>query len=231
MKDLDKKFDTLLEKLTFKPKKYVEETGPRYADVYARAVAACIDLWLIYLLLGHLFQWMTRHIYSYADQALVAAAQQAPTLSEMLQILGQSGIFYLWLVNAALQIAFMGFLIIGCWTLWAATPGKKLMGLKIVTRGTMEEPGLPRYIVRYLAYIPATAPLAIGVIWASFNKERRGWHDMIAGTVVIHTRPRDWYWQQMKRGYRWLKSRLMGSAPVEEPVSQPTEEQRKGDAE
>jgi uncharacterized RDD family membrane protein YckC len=29
------------------------------------------------------------------------------------------------------------------------------------------------------------APLMLGIIWVAFDKRKQGWHDKLAGTVVV----------------------------------------------
>jgi uncharacterized RDD family membrane protein YckC len=31
-------------------------------------------------------------------------------------------------------------------------------------------------------------PLFIGILWVAFDSRKQGWHDKIAGTVVVRTR-------------------------------------------
>jgi uncharacterized RDD family membrane protein YckC len=38
---------------------------------------------------------------------------------------------------------------------------------------------------RYFAYFLSTIPLGLGLIWVAFDKRKQGWHDKLAGTVVI----------------------------------------------
>jgi len=116
-----------------------------------------------------------------------------------------------WLVSNGIVIGLMGLFIVACQMAYGTTPGKWLLGLKIVRHETLEPVAHWRYAVRFLAYIPAAAPLMLGIFWMLFNKKRRGWHDYMAGTVVIHTRPKGWYWQQVKRGYRWVRGALKQS--------------------
>jgi len=42
-----------------------------------------------------------------------------------------------------------------------------------------------RGLLRYVGFIIAAIPLLIGLIWAAFDSRKQGWHDKIAGTVVI----------------------------------------------
>lgn len=197
----------------FQPKKKPDETGPRYGEVLDRAVASAIDLGLLYLVFNNLFRWVSAILYANIDGALLTQAESHMEASQKIALFIQSGAAGMWLLNSLLQLTILGVFIVTMQCAWGTTPGKWLMGLRIVRRGNFETPSHWRYIVRFLAYIPAALPLMIGILWASFNKERRGWHDMIAGTVVLNIRPRGWYWQQCKRGLRWVRDKIIPAKP------------------
>ncbi|CAA6802915.1 MAG: Unknown protein [uncultured Campylobacterales bacterium] len=71
------------------------------------------------------------------------------------------------------------------WHYKAGTPGKMILGLKVVHANTGENLSVGRSIGRYLAYIPAMLPLLLGLIWVGWDKKKQGWHDKLAKTVVI----------------------------------------------
>lgn len=73
------------------------------------------------------------------------------------------------------------------WITKSATPGKMLFGLKIVDAETGGKPTPTRLLIRYLAYYLSAIPLGLGFLWIAFDKRKQGWHDKIAGTLVIHT--------------------------------------------
>lgn len=75
--------------------------------------------------------------------------------------------------------------IILFWVWKQATPGKMALSAKIVDAKTGKEPSLGQYIVRYLSYFVSVLPLCLGFLWVAFDSKKQGWHDKIAGTVVI----------------------------------------------
>ena len=80
------------------------------------------------------------------------------------------------------------FFIIVCILFWiykSATPGKMVVHAKIVDAKTGQPPSAIRCIVRYFGYIISFLPLGMGFIWIAFDKKKQGWHDKLAGTVVI----------------------------------------------
>jgi len=101
------------------------------------------------------------------------------------------------------------------WKFRGATPGKMLMGARIVSANTLGPPSTGQLIGRYFAYLVSMLPsivvsvaiiatamllaredlklwLAItpllmwGFFWIAFDKRKQGWHDKLAGTVVIY---------------------------------------------
>ncbi len=71
------------------------------------------------------------------------------------------------------------------WQFKQATPGKMVFSARIVDAETLKKPSLGKYILRYVGYIPSALVLGLGFIWIAFDKQKRGWHDMMAGTIVI----------------------------------------------
>ena len=75
--------------------------------------------------------------------------------------------------------------IIIFWIYRAATPGKMMLKLTIVDAKTGGQPSKGQYIGRYLAYYVSAIPLFLGLIWVGIDKRKQGWHDMLAGTLVL----------------------------------------------
>lgn len=69
------------------------------------------------------------------------------------------------------------------------TIGKRVFGIKIITNDN-QPLGYPTAILRWIGYYISMIPFFLGFIWILWNKEKRGWHDIIAGTKVIVIDPR-----------------------------------------
>lgn len=180
-----------------------EETGVRYADIYVRGVAAGIDLTILFILMFDLTMMIENSVYAAFDQVPLRLQPTATDSAVMSHMLWTAR--YPWLISSGLSVLMMGAVLVACQCIWNTTPGKWLMGLRVVDAKTLTPPSRLRYALRFLAYIPAILPLMLGMIWISFNKQRRGWHDYLVGTTVIHTRPRDWIWVKVKQLYRHLR--------------------------
>jgi uncharacterized RDD family membrane protein YckC len=70
------------------------------------------------------------------------------------------------------------------WKLRGATVGDIIFGLKVVRSdgGAME---WVTVIVRALACFFSAVVVGLGFIWIAFDREKQGWHDKIAGTLVV----------------------------------------------
>ena len=76
-------------------------------------------------------------------------------------------------------------MVIIFWIVKSATPGKILLELSIVDAETGGKPSNGQLIGRYFAYYISVLPLMLGFIWVGFDKRKQGWHDKLAGTVVV----------------------------------------------
>ena len=65
-----------------------------------------------------------------------------------------------------------------------ATIGKNVMKIKVVT--TEGKPvNYQKAIIRYLGYIVSGLPVFLGFLWVLWDDKKQGFHDKIAGTVVV----------------------------------------------
>lgn len=137
-------------------------TSPAYAGFWLRVAASLIDtLWLgilIYALLALLI----------GPEALQPHMPYSP-LRFVLE----------WVLPIAVIIAF--------WVFRSATPGKMLLKLKVVDAQTLGPVPVPRLLLRYAGYYVATIPFGVGLLWVGWDARKQGWHDKMAGTVVIRT--------------------------------------------
>lgn len=65
-----------------------------------------------------------------------------------------------------------------------ATLGKRLFGLR-VTDQSGRRLELGRASLRHFSKLLSVLPFCLGFIVIAFSTRKRGWHDMVAGTVVI----------------------------------------------
>lgn len=89
-----------------------------------------------------------------------------------------------------------------------ATPGKYLVGLRVVTRDG-RPPRFGAAALRTLAYAASALPLYLGFLAVLVDNRRRSWHDKIAKTYVVHA----WDARPAERFLRRAVDRLHGDGP------------------
>lgn len=92
-------------------------------------------------------------------------------------IAGPADVLISWVLPAVL--------IVVLWMKFGATPGKMALGATIVDARTGAKPTATQALVRYVGYFVAGIPLGLGLIWVGFDPRKQGWHDKMAGTVVV----------------------------------------------
>ena len=91
--------------------------------------------------------------------------------------------------NIVIGSVVMTLLVIGYftffWTLVGFTPGKAILGLKVVRRNGSHV-SFGRSLLRFFAYWISAIPLFLGFLWVLWDPNRQSWHDKIAGTQVLY---------------------------------------------
>ena len=85
-----------------------------------------------------------------------------------------------------LQVVVPAVAVILFWKYRGATPGKMAISAKIVDAQTGARPATGKLVLRYFAYLASTLPLLVGFVWIAIDRRKQGFHDKIAGTLVIY---------------------------------------------
>lgn len=92
-------------------------------------------------------------------------------------VLGPADFLISWVMPAFATVLF--------WLYKSATPGKMAVTAQVVDAQTGESISVGQAMLRYLGYFIAMLPLGLGIFWVAFDSRKQGWHDKIAGTVVV----------------------------------------------
>lgn len=139
----------------------VDETHYEYAGFWARVGAALIDT----VLVSFLTIPLVRMIYGSDDS--------------------MSGLMFRGTADFLISFFLPAVAVIAFWVARGATPGKMAIAAQVVDARTGNKPTTGQSIGRYLGYYVSTIPLGLGLIWVAFDPKKQGWHDKLAGTVVI----------------------------------------------
>ncbi len=83
----------------------------------------------------------------------------------------------------------LALVVLQFWVQQQATPGKRVLGMKIVDATSLGPPAFRQYVLRYIGYAVSALPLCLGFLWALFDARNQGWHDKLAGTLVLRDPP------------------------------------------
>ena len=165
----------------------------KYGNFNFRMIASSLDTALLFMFALPAVDFMVSNMFQPVDMDRITALMQAAgaqadlsnTLASFWQAAREQHLIERIVVENALQVGFVALYLLPFWFRYSSSPGKMLFRLQIVD----EKSGLPmterQAIIRFLGYFVSTIPLSLGFVWILFNKKRRGFHDMIAGTVVI----------------------------------------------
>lgn len=152
-----------------------------YAGFISRFVAFIIDMLIITLSVLAITWFISVIINIFNLQAIYNAFSQLlpGTPSSLEQLLSQLGAGFSFALIIASYFIFF-------WVFAGSTPGKALMGLKIITTDGRKI-SFFRALLRYLAYYLSAVLFFMGFLWIFVDGRRQGWHDKIAHTMVIYT--------------------------------------------
>ncbi|MBU2899183.1 RDD family protein [Vibrio hepatarius] len=133
----------------------------QYAGFLPRLGATLIDTVLLLLLTIPIMYWAYGELYWSSDDFL----------------LGGWDLILNWVCPLIASIIF--------WVYRSATPGKMVFNLAVLNAKTGQPLTVSTSIIRYFSYYISAIPLCLGFIWIIFNHKKQGWHDLIAGTIVV----------------------------------------------
>jgi len=132
-----------------------------YVGFWLRVGASIIDTVLVLVIVAPVLTWIYGPEYWVSDRL----------------VHGPADVLFNWVLPAVAVILF--------WMYRQATPGKMAIGARIVDAKTGGKPSTGQLIGRYFGYFVSTIPLLLGLIWVGIDQRKQGWHDMLAGTVVV----------------------------------------------
>jgi uncharacterized RDD family membrane protein YckC len=145
----------------------VSEESLEYVGFWVRVGAALIDTLLIVMVAMPLLVAIYGWAYFGGEQTGFFA--------------GTADVLISWVAPAVAAIAF--------WLYKQATPGKMVFSARVVDASTGKPLTVAQAVGRYLAYFVSAIPLGLGLLWVGIDSKKQGWHDKLAGTVVV--RPKD----------------------------------------
>lgn len=167
------------------------QTSVKYAGFYARSMAAALDTFVMLLPLSMVFAAVFAFAWGGAnfseDELLVlqqAKGDPQRMKETIMLLLGEH--MGRWLAENLIFSLASGVAVVTAWYYFSATPGKMMLGIKLVDADSGMPPSAKQNIIRYAGYFISTIVLLLGMVWIGFDKRKQGWHDKMANTVVVY---------------------------------------------
>jgi uncharacterized RDD family membrane protein YckC len=157
--------------------KSLDTAGRKPAGFFSRTIAFVLDLFLI------TFLGLMSGVVIFIILRFFRYKQILDFVKSLLGVEDQVG-QYVTLISPMLFLVVLIYFVF-FWTFVGYTPGKALLGLRIV-RQDGRPISVGRAILRYLGYWVSAIPLFLGFIWILFDRQHEGWHDKLANTHVIY---------------------------------------------
>lgn len=86
------------------------------------------------------------------------------------------------MISKLMPLAF----VVYCWHRYGATPGKFLLGCRVIDLASGKHPELGQAVGRYLAYVVSLLPAYLGFLWILWDRRKQGFHDKLVKTAVLY---------------------------------------------
>lgn len=169
------------------------EQGVEYASQFLRSSSILIDLIILFCLFQAIYFLVNfaidlNGILANLPLEILEKAKLHIPLSVEDKIILASYKRKAIIATAIIQLIQLAILIIGVTYMWhrfGGTPGKLLLGLRVVDKNSLKYPAISKCIKRFFMFPVSALTLFLGIIWATFDKDAQTWHDKIANTVVV----------------------------------------------
>jgi uncharacterized RDD family membrane protein YckC len=149
----------------------------QYAGFISRFIAFSLDLIIISVVSFLVTTFLGMIINFFGLNSAVGESVVGEILNTLQDIV---------LLTATLFTAFFSMVyFLFFWVVAGFTPGKGLLGLRVVRtdgRPVTIGPALARFIGYWLSALV----LFMGFLWVAIDRRHQGWHDKLGGTVVVY---------------------------------------------
>lgn len=153
-----------------------QSAEPRYGTFLRRVAANAIDVAAITLVITPL------SLLLYPPRNFEEVKSEFQLLSDLEMFPRMAGMMvYAYLLQFVYQT------IMTC-SPWQGSVGKRLLGLRVVDR-SYRRLSLPHAALREAFRFASMIPMQLGFLWILRDQQRRGFHDLLAGTLVLHDKP------------------------------------------
>lgn len=184
---------------------FFKKRNKLYADFHKRAFITVLDLALIILLITPFTGIIKEKIYSketldefpkvieYAKKLQEEASPPANALIDpyVSEFFKEQRIFDKLIKEQLLYLCIWATITLATWIKFRSTVFGKIFNMRIVDEQTLESASHLQLFIRFVGLFIAVIPVFLGVLWIVIDKKNQGWHDKLAGVVVINIKEKE----------------------------------------
>jgi uncharacterized RDD family membrane protein YckC len=149
----------------------------QYAGFISRSIAFSLDMIIISIVSFLATAFLGMIVNFFGLNAGVSQTALGGVLNTLQNIV---------LLTATLFITFFSMVyFLFFWVVAGFTPGKGLLGLRIV-RADGRPVTIAPALARFIGYFISALFLFVGFLWVVIDRRHQGWHDKLSGTVVVY---------------------------------------------
>lgn len=152
-----------------------ESLAGQYAGFVSRSAAFLIDVTLLIIALSLVTTFANATVSLFSLESLTGRVMTTDGFSAAIAAVASTLFIFTYGVLA--------------WGLNGQTVGDILLGVRVVRANDGGRITFGRAMVRMVGAYIAGIPFLLGFFWALFDRRRQGWHDKLAGTVVVYDWP------------------------------------------
>lgn len=150
-----------------------------YAGAASRFIAVIIDGLIVTILIAGL-SWSIAALSSLIEMVSLSTAGGSDVITNMITDPDS-------LLRAIASVVLFVFYNIFFLANGGRTPGKAIVGIRVLTTDGRGLPLLRAILRVVIGYPLASIALGLGFFWLLIDDSRQGWHDKLAGTYVVYT--------------------------------------------
>jgi len=160
--------------------------GWEYAGFWVRTIAWIIDGFILGFV-ATVFSFVVLIVAAAIGVGTAATGTlnaDGTLTNEQVAVMGVTAFAAITIIGIALfAITVLYFVLL--WVKRGATIGQSILGLRVARERDGGPIGWGTAILRYIMLMIGFWIFYLGVIWVAFEPRKRGWHDMVAGTLVV----------------------------------------------
>jgi len=161
--------------------------GWEYAGFWIRAIAWIIDGFILGIVTTFFWVIVVAIVAAIGLGTASSISADGTISNDQAVVLGVgilAAVAFLFLMTLIVTVLYFVLL----WVKRGATIGQSVLGLRVARERDGGPIGWGTAILRYIMLMIGFWIFYLGVIWVAFEPRKRGWHDMVAGTLVVKRR-------------------------------------------